>query len=79
MKHFLMQYERSTGTLISMERFTDAVEASTARLSLERSLLARGVEHEVVVLEAASEAALRRTHARYFMTPREIVESFSRE
>ena len=78
MKHFLMRYERSTGTLVSLKQFSDPAEASTARLALERRLFAQGVDHEVVILEAASEAALRKTHARYFMTPREIVESFSK-
>lgn len=78
MKHFLMHYDRSTGTLVSIERFSDATKASAARLVLERSLRTRGIDHEVVILQAADEAALRLTHARYFMTPREIVESFSK-
>lgn len=41
-------------------------EALDARLELELSLNRRSVKHEVVLLEAASEEALRRTHRRYF-------------
>jgi len=37
----------------------------------------REVEHEVVLLEALSEQALRRTHRRYFENPSQIVRSGS--
>ena len=36
------------------------------RLDLEIELLRRGQVREVVLLEAASEEALRKTHRRYF-------------
>ena len=35
------------------------------------------VDHDVVLLEAMSEEALRRTHRRYFENPRQIIESTS--
>jgi len=40
--------------------------AQEARLELELILNRRGVEREVVLLEAVSEEALRLTHRRYF-------------
>jgi hypothetical protein len=44
---------------------------------IELDLNKRGVDHEVVLLEAASEEALRRTHRRYFEDPGQIVKSTS--
>jgi hypothetical protein len=65
---FLIQYDRRAGQLVKLERFTDdqRLMASMARLDLEIDLRRRGERHEVVLLEAASEEALRKTHGRYF-------------
>jgi hypothetical protein len=65
---FLMHYDRARGRIVELRRF-DAGERSVAedaRLQLELALGRQRVEHEVVLLEAASEDALRRTHRRYF-------------
>jgi len=76
---FLIEYNRPEGRLIIFQRFQDSerLKAQNARLDLELDLNRRGVDHEVVLLEAASEAALRRTHGRYFKTLRQILESAS--
>ena len=76
---FLIEYNRPEGRLVTFQRFQDSerLKAQNARLDLELDLNRRGVSHEVVLLEAASEAALRRTHRRYFETLRQILESFS--
>ena len=65
---FLIEYNRIKGKLVTVEKFADAeVEsARQARLSLELDLHQKGIGHEVVLLDAKSEAALRRTHRRYF-------------
>ena len=65
---FLIQYDRRLGRIVSLKRFTDdqRLMAGKARLDLEIELQRRGQNHEVVVLEAASEEALRKTHGRYF-------------
>jgi hypothetical protein len=65
---FLIEYERRKGRLVTNRRFDDAQreEAERARLELELRVNREGVEHEVVLLEAASEEALRTTHQRYF-------------
>ena len=47
------------------------------RLNLELDLNRRGVDHEVVLLEAENEDALRRTHRRYFETLRQLLQSGS--
>ena len=64
---FLIEYDRGQGLLVSFREFADSQrqEAEVARLNLELSVN-RGKEREVVLLEAASEDAIRRTHRRYF-------------
>jgi hypothetical protein len=49
------------------------VEPMDARLEIELDLKRRGVEGEVMLLEALSEQALRRTHRRYFEDAQQIV------
>lgn len=49
-------------------------DAEEARLEIELELFRKGVDHEVVLLEAESEEAVRRTHRRYFESFREIAE-----
>jgi hypothetical protein len=75
---FLIDYDRSTGKLVSMRRFDSAAAdaAADARLELELDLNRRGIEREVVLLDAANEGDLRRTHQRYFATARELAEGF---
>lgn len=65
---FLIDYDRLRGRIVTIREFQDVArkEAEASRLELELSLNRQGVEHEVVLLEAASEEALRRTHRRYF-------------
>lgn len=78
---FLIEYDRPAGRSIRIERFDDAnrQQAQDAMLALELDLNRRGVRHEVVLLEAQSEAALRRTHGRYFETLEEMITNFRRE
>jgi len=65
---FLIEYDRSQGRIITFRTFSDydSKLAKNARLELELELNRRGVRREVVVLQATNEAALRRTHRRYF-------------
>ena len=65
---FLIEYDREKGKVVELSRFSEADRqvANSARLNLELELNRRGVAHEVVLLEAEDEAALRRTHRRYF-------------
>ena len=63
---FLMEYNRRAGKLVSFRRFDDAAQARQVQFALELDLHHQGIEHEVVLLEAENEAAIRRTHRRYF-------------
>ena len=65
---FLIEYDRTTGKIVSQVSFLDSerFRADDPRLRKELELKVAGSEHEVVLLEAADEAALRLTHRRYF-------------
>ncbi len=67
---FLIEYDRRNKRLITFKNFEDAQRrvAKDERLELELSLNQRGIQHEIVILEAPSEAQIRRTHRRYFET-----------
>lgn len=72
---FLIGYDRRRGEIVTFKTFDDSErrEAEDARLEMELELNWRGVEHEVVILEAATEEAVRRTHRRYFESLTELV------
>ena len=74
---FLIQYDRKKGRLISFQRFDerDRRIAEDERLELELRLNQEEIKNEVVLLEAASEEALRQTHRRYFETLRQLSQS----
>ena len=74
---FLIQYNRSQGRIITFRVFDDSERrlANEARLQMELELNREGTEREVVLLEAASEEALRRTHRRYFEDLAELVNA----
>ena len=74
---FLIECDRERGTIVTFHSFDDSEreEAEHSRLEKELELNRRGVEHEVVILEAPTEAAVRRTHRRYFESLRELVET----
>jgi hypothetical protein len=74
---FLIHYNRSEGRIVDL-RVYDDLERKRAldhRLELELDLNRRKVDHEVVLLEATNEEAIRRTHRRYFEDPGQIVRS----
>jgi len=77
---FLIEYERSRGEIVTFETFSDSEKrvAQDARLELEIGLNRNDVDHEVVLLEADSEEALRRTHRRYFENLTELATPSSR-
>lgn len=74
---FLIEYDRNHGRIVKLEVFEDSErqKAEDSRLEIELALNRRGVEREVVLLEAATEEALRRTHRRYFEDLDELVKS----
>jgi hypothetical protein len=74
---YLIEYDRPNGRIVTFEKFddTERVKAETARLHLDLKLSHNSVEHEVVLLEADNEEALRRTHRRYFEDISQIINS----
>lgn len=74
---FLIQYDRSRGSIVKMQVFDDSEhqKADDSRLEIEIELNRQGVEREVVLLEAENEEALRQTHRRYFEDFRELAKS----
>ena len=73
MSRFLLVFDRDAGALLEIRKAgSSAREAMNTRLALE-DLHATNRAVEVVVLNAESEADLRRTHARYFENVGELV------
>jgi hypothetical protein len=74
---YLIEYNRSEGRIITFKVFAESErsEADKLRFEIELDLNRRQIEHEVVLLQAESEAALHRTHGRYFKDPRQILDS----
>jgi hypothetical protein len=71
---YLIQYDRRRGALVAIEEFSpqQRLQAEQRRLDLELSLLSKKVTYEVVLIEASSQAELRKTHRRYFEDLKEI-------
>jgi hypothetical protein len=73
---FLIEYDRGSARRVGLQVFDDGERdaADALRASRELDILRSGLDHEVVVLEASSEAALRKTHSRYFDSIDQMVE-----
>jgi hypothetical protein len=74
---FLIEYDRSKGRLVDITPFAERSAAEKARVELELKLNRDRVRHEVVLLEATDEKALRRTHRRYFYDLRHLAKSLT--
>ena len=74
---FLIEYDRNQGEVVTIQEFDDSERenAENTRLDMELKLNRLGTEHEVVLFEAASEEALRRTHRRYFENLAELTKA----
>lgn len=74
--YFLIDYDRKAGKMISLSAFSaeQRSDAQAKRLELELAYNASGTLREVVILQAPSEAHIRRTHRRYFETLEELVK-----
>ena len=76
---FLIEYDRPSGTLVQFRKFDESERqvAQDTRLDLELTLNRQGIQHEVVILDAPSEEALRHTHGRYFKDVAELVRELT--
>jgi hypothetical protein len=73
---FLIEYDRHAGRLVEIKSFSkaDRRAAEKLRLQTELQLNRYGVNHEIVLLEAANKEALQRTHRRYFENVLELAD-----
>lgn len=76
---YLIQYDRQLGQIVEMVQFVDAdrQKAEDARLAMEIELSRNNNANEVVLLEASSEDALKKTHGRYFSDIKKLLKSTS--
>lgn len=76
---FLIEYDRPSRTLVQFRKFDNSERqiAQDTRLNLELELNRQGIHHEVVILDAPSEEALRHTHGRYFKSLADLVEDLT--
>jgi hypothetical protein len=76
---FLLEYKRTQGRIVTFKTFdnSERSKAEQSRLELELELNQRQIDHEVVLLDAADEQALRRTHRRYFEDAAQIANSLN--
>lgn len=76
---FLIEYNRQRGEIVSMTTYTDnqREQVAEARLQLELRLRRDRAKQEVVVMEAANEEALRKTHARFFKSAQALLPTAS--
>jgi hypothetical protein len=74
---YLVEYDQNKGCIVTFRSFDDSQrqDAQDSRLEIELDLNRKGIDHEVVLLEADSEAALHRTHQRYFEDLCQILKS----
>jgi hypothetical protein len=76
MKIFLLIYDRDIRKLLLTEEFTQEQRplAMRARRDAEIAAIREGRKQEIVILEAESLDALKRTHGSYFYTIQELTE-----
>ena len=77
---FLIEYDRLCGEIVSMTTYANdqREQVDEARLQLELRLRRGAAKREIVVMEAANEEALHKTHARYFKSAEALVPSAPR-
>lgn len=70
----LLRFDRAACRIVESRRYKDAQRdtAVKERLAWEIETVRSGLDHEVVLLEATSEAQIRQTHRRYFETFEEL-------
>ncbi|MDQ3908052.1 MAG: hypothetical protein M3268_06875 [Acidobacteriota bacterium] len=71
---FLIEYDRPGGKIVNLRTFDSAARKAAEDVLFETELefYRRGIDLEVVLLEAESEEAVRRTHRRYFESLSEL-------
>jgi hypothetical protein len=76
MNSYLLVYDRPRGQLLEEREFSDSGAALKERFRLEREHMTNK-DIEIVVLEADSAEAIRRSHARYFRTAGDLMRDLA--
>lgn len=76
---FLIEYDRLKGEIVSLSTYADDQrgQVDEARLQLELKLRRENTKREVVVMQAADEEALQKTHARFFKSAQALLPTAS--
>lgn len=76
MKSFLIVYDTRAGTLLNMRVFEAGRDDEALRERFREEVAKNANDDvEIVVLRAASEDAIRQSHARYFSSSSELLSS----
>ena len=75
MSHFLLIYDRAAGQLLLKKEFATDADALAARFSAETEYGVRS-SIEILSVSAGSEAELKKSHGRYFLSSQELGERF---
>jgi hypothetical protein len=77
MKYFLLVYDRKTGQLSERLEFAESERARALAERFARERVYRSSpDIEVILIGADSVDSLKQTHARYFLSPAEIVSGW---
>lgn len=75
MNYYVLIYNQAEGRVLDVENYADVAAAALARrFELDRQY-ASDDDVEIVLLSAASEEALVRTHSRYFKSVHELLKA----
>jgi hypothetical protein len=75
--HFLLIYDRAAGKLLRKDQFATDAESLAARFAAEAEYGVRP-NIEILAISAGSEAELRRSHGRYFLSSEALGERLVR-
>lgn len=75
MSFFVLVYDRSQQMLIDLKKFEDTERAGAEafRHQAQRRALTDNLDQEIVLFQAHSEEALRRSHGSYFLSEEELL------
>jgi hypothetical protein len=75
-KLFVLIYDRSEQRLVDIREFEEGERplAEAFRLTAQRQSLREKLDQEIVLFQAPSREALKRTHGSYFLSEKEMLE-----
>jgi hypothetical protein len=75
-RYFLLVYDQLKGKILELQEFQAHERLAALQARFEREVKTLGQAHlEVILLGAESAESLKKTHARYFQSPSQIIGS----